>query len=718
MQLTINPHIFNACLSTDSLSVNMILPGYISSVEEKGYLIDFGLQDGAQGFIKFDDCGEKYEEKDWLMIGVLSVNIKAKIINCIPVEKCKDKAIVYNSKISFETLKPGWLVEAVIKQVLLNGIYVQFLRGMEGTVFVDHLTKPLEKHSRNEKIVLRVIMVDLANKLVNLSAKNHIVNLIPLTPPLKVGTIIPSATVTKEAYGGSYYLSAPKSVSLFLHKMHTQPLKLEDKVENILVKEYNYFDGIHIASLNSSENESITWQSIEVGQYLTGTIERTLNDNKGVYVKINQFILGILPLEHMADRALSNIPEKLTQQGKVVKIRVFSVNQSAKMLILTRKKLLLKQGTPIIINREDIEPLIEAYGVVGKKFENGRLIKFFNDIVGFLPAEEIPEETKLKIGQTVRLFVAYNNLEQKRIGLSLTFEGAKKFASKQPIQSNNLKYMFRSVKADINIELPERAHSSISIGNIYTFKPLPIDNNEGLKHDTENFLLCKTVNEDNDFYVYVPKFQINDYKQHNDKLFNLICEGNIDKTFKGIVLNVLQPHNIIVVSFKPSLIWAKEHEKIPERLEDLVEKEVYYGFIGGIVEKGVFVHFLGDLKGFLSNGELENSLEKNKNCWIGKPLRVAITRLVDHNVYLSTKLSKIYTNFGINTKEKRKVQRAVLEELKMKFTSFYSETRSIEVNTKIWNDIHYGDYVKGTIMTIEVRIIIRVGLWVDNADRR
>lgn len=718
MQLTVNPHIFNACLSAEALSANMIVPGYVASVEEKGYLVDFGLQDGAQGFIKHEDCEGKYEEKDWMMVGVVSANVKAKIINCVEAGRCRDKKVAYSSKISLETLKPGWLVDAVVKQVLVNGIYVHFLRNMEGTVFVDHLTKPLEKYSRNEKVALRVTMVDLASKVVNLSAKQHLVQLVPSAPPLKTGAVVPSATVSSEAYGGSYYLSldAPEGVKVFLHKSHAKDLSVEEKVENVLIKEYNYFDGIHIGSLDSSESESITWQSIEPGDFLTGTIERAVVDPGKVpyiLVKVNEFMLGTLPLEHTADRPLSRLPEKLTLAGRALRLRVFAVNRSAKILTLTRKKALLKQSAVAVLNRENVEPLSEVCGVVDKEFENGRLVKFFGDIVGFLPAEEIPQNATLKNGQTIGIFVAYNNVEQKRIGLSLILEGAKRLASKQPLQSNDIRSMFRSIKADMNIALPEEARDSIAVGDIYTFRPT--SSGEGV--GAENFLMLRTTDLEHNFYAYVPKFQVSDYKEHNEKLFKLIGEGSLDdKEFKGIILDILQPHNILVVSLKSSLVWAKERGKLPSQREDLAERETYYGYVGGTIEKGAFVHFLGGLKGFLANGELENSLEKAKNVWPGKALRVAVTRIEGQNVYLSTKIGKIYGKVGTGTKEKRKVQREVLEEMKMRISSFYREVSCIENSVgsgQIWKNIHYGDYVKGTITTIEVRVYckIRIMAW-------
>ena len=107
-----------------------------------------------------------------------------------------------------------------MRQLLLNGTYVHFLKGVEGTVFVDHLKKPLAKYTKNEKLNLRVVMVDLTNKIVSLSEKEHLAKFAPIKNlPQKMGSQVDSAVVTSEAYGGSYFLSAPEpnKFTIFLH---------------------------------------------------------------------------------------------------------------------------------------------------------------------------------------------------------------------------------------------------------------------------------------------------------------------------------------------------------------------------------------------------------------------------------------------------------------------------------------------------------------------
>lgn len=97
MQLTINPHIFNACLSVDTLLPYMVLPAYVDSLEEKGYMLNFGFSDSTQGFMKYEDSPVKYAEKQWVLVSIASINKKSKMAMCTPAtgEKVVPKTIVF-----------------------------------------------------------------------------------------------------------------------------------------------------------------------------------------------------------------------------------------------------------------------------------------------------------------------------------------------------------------------------------------------------------------------------------------------------------------------------------------------------------------------------------------------------------------------------------------------------------------------------------------------
>ena len=102
MQLTMNPHVFNACLNAECVVPNTILPAYVESVEEKGYLLEFGFADGTQGFIKRENEDEKLVEKQWILANIISINQKTKVATCSFVSSAQshEAPIVLSSHLS------------------------------------------------------------------------------------------------------------------------------------------------------------------------------------------------------------------------------------------------------------------------------------------------------------------------------------------------------------------------------------------------------------------------------------------------------------------------------------------------------------------------------------------------------------------------------------------------------------------------------------------
>jgi hypothetical protein len=64
LQLSIDPKDLYRSLSSSTVTQNMLLPGVILSKEAKGYMIDLGFKDGAQGFLKFDDSNKNLDSGD------------------------------------------------------------------------------------------------------------------------------------------------------------------------------------------------------------------------------------------------------------------------------------------------------------------------------------------------------------------------------------------------------------------------------------------------------------------------------------------------------------------------------------------------------------------------------------------------------------------------------------------------------------------------------
>ena len=121
-------------------------------------------------------------------------------------------------------------------------------------------------------------------------------------------------------------------------------VKEGDEFEKVIIKEYNFFDDKPIITTNISSNneEFISYETIKVGQFLSCLIKHI--EQNILFVTINKYIQGKIPLIHLTDYPLNKMPSKF-KLGQTIKARVFLYNKETKSLILTMKESLLSPET-------------------------------------------------------------------------------------------------------------------------------------------------------------------------------------------------------------------------------------------------------------------------------------------------------------------------------------------------------------------------------------
>ena len=270
-------------------------------------------------------------------------------------------------------------MNAKIAKIFENGVSVSFLRGMQGTIFVDHLPKEAPtKYKVGERVQARVISHDFVSKASALSLLPHICELDSkkASPTCEVGAQFDKAKVTQIVYGGSYKLSLPgcEQQAAFLHKSHLpgadvnpedsasddgetkkkqkakkviDELKLGQTVDKVRVKAVNYFDGVVQLTMRNQilNSAALDYSQLTVGQFVNATIDSVNDPKKQVVLKINDFVKGLLKLDHFADFPVKQIPPKFTAVGKQIKVRVFSVED--RKVLFTKKDTLMKHDVPI-----------------------------------------------------------------------------------------------------------------------------------------------------------------------------------------------------------------------------------------------------------------------------------------------------------------------------------------------------------------------------------
>ena len=127
--------------------------------------------------------------------------------------------------------------------------------------------------------------------------------------------------------------------------------------------------------VNSS---ALDYTSIKIGDFHTATIDEISETRKTVTLSLNDFVKGVLTLEHMADHPLKVIPPKFCEVGKKIKVRVFNVEK--RFVEFTKKDSLMKEKTPVYSTIKEVSQGSKIVGVVVGKAEHGFVIKTFGGL--------------------------------------------------------------------------------------------------------------------------------------------------------------------------------------------------------------------------------------------------------------------------------------------------------------------------------------------------
>lgn len=329
-----------------------------------------------------------------------------------------DSNLASEFKLTASHLKPGFLVSGKVSKLYENGVEVTFLGGLTGTCFIDHLGLEISECKIGAKLNARVITVDPLTKQITLSCKKHILSWTTQKSELKVGQQVESAKVLKHLYGDSYIVNLGGGHSAFLHKTNMSDvvaresesddeeekkqvarpeiLEVGKELQQIKVKEINYFDGLPIVSLKKSilDTLSLNYAMIQVGQYVKAKIEKVNTDKMFVTLAVNEFVKGNLHLEQMADNPIKVMPPKFTEVGKEINVRVWSVNPSKRTMEFTKKDALMKDDIPVFKSYKEVKKGDKVHCVVVSECEHGLVVKSFGSIKGLLTFEDIKLKEK------------------------------------------------------------------------------------------------------------------------------------------------------------------------------------------------------------------------------------------------------------------------------------------------------------------------------------
>ena len=477
-----------------------------------------------------------------------------------------------------------------------------------------------------------------------------------------------------------------------------------DEFEKVIIKEYNFFDDKPIITTNISNTneEFISYDTIKIGQFVSCLIKHI--DQNTIYVTINNYIKGIIPLIHITDYPLNKIPLKF-KLGQTIKARVFLYNKETKNLVLTMKESLL---SPEVKLYSTINEMKEGESVYVVYLGNG-LYSHSNNIIGTLKNSKSIKEKELKIGKLYNFNIFKINLKTKKILFTKGNEvwvpncgDYESFIKRNQIMSNIITVLNTLISSEVE---------KINEGGIYDFNFMNL--NTLIKHLIKKGVNSKLLEENKDalinefivvkyyiknsnygnYYGFLIKEQISDYL--NDIVFNKMQkdaneENGDNKIYKMLVLYHDKDTKYLFVSMKQSLIDNKDNMMhINDKIKDINEQKfeenkIYYGFVNKKNDKGITVQFYGKKKLLI---------KPKDNTYNYSPGQTIICKYKKNKFYINTELFCTYTKDEYFKDSNNKL-------------FYYLNDKKNEKQIIYNNNINDGDILEVTIESIENEYIL------------
>ena len=422
--------------------------GCITSNEDHGYLIDFGVT-GKNGFLlkknTIDYIKQHCGDANSLFVG--------QVVNCLVVTGASARAVpvtinpqkITSSLLSAEaflplsSLVPGILVNGIVKECFESGLLLNFLGGFEGSVSSNHLSVgkfDTKLFPIGKKVKCRLLWIDVLNKKIGLSLQQHIVSAnVCQFSDIDIGDIFHTAKIVSVNPHGGIILDLDNGTYGYcpLRLLYDEKVDKVQKIHSVgslhscRVVQFNLIDGVAVVGLKESimEKSFMKLSDIKPGMLLEGQVDKLTE--KGIRIKLSDYFDGFCPNSELTDTSLKVMRKKLTE-GSLIKCRVLIVDVDRRFVLLTCRKSLVKSTLPPLISFDGIQPGDIYDGMIVAVIPSGLVIKFYNKVKGFAPMRELnltsaqaQADIKLayKTGQVVTCRVIDSSSEDKTLILSL-----------------------------------------------------------------------------------------------------------------------------------------------------------------------------------------------------------------------------------------------------------------------------------------------------------
>lgn len=618
IELSIKPQHVNSGMSLPDCVVNSMVQAAVVSVEDRGLVMDVGLEEeSAEGFIHAKDLGasielDKVEEGAVLLCLVVGVSKGARTILKLSPDMHKAgeiKSHTLNTAPTIHAFSPGVATEMMVTDVTMSDLRGKVMGLLDVTA--DHFhsgypgnQKELEElYKIGSKVKVRVIFalpkgdtqrigVSVLPGVLGLSpsSSNGQNQVLPLQK-LPLSSIVEKATVTKAerklglfldvhvpGYPAFAHISQLSDKKVELLASDEGPYKVGSKHQARVIA-FNPMDGLFMVSLEQHilDQPYLRIEDIPIGAVVKGTVEKVvLNDRGvgGVLIKLADGIIGLAPTMHLADAQLQH-PEGRFPEGFSVTARVLSTDPYRKRIRLTLKKSLVKSSVEPWTTYDQVSIGDQSPGIIVNLTAEGAVIQFYGDMRAFLPVAEMSEayikdpREHFRIGQTVNVRVL-------------------------SVDSNEAKMVVSCKDPESGLDR-QAAFDKIGVGQITSGTVIEVS------ADFVRLELSAGLKG-----ILKPTQLSDGSEKKNTSALKQIRAGQ--KLSDLLVLEKDQRQLSFTLSRKPSLLKASRNGDLLTSFAQVKSGKKVDGFVRNIAGDNIFVQFAGGLVGLLHKSELPEEM--------------------------------------------------------------------------------------------------------------
>ncbi|AFZ80365.1 hypothetical protein BEWA_032180 [Theileria equi strain WA] len=438
--LSMKPSLINRYLSFGNLAPGVLLPSTVISHQDHGVMVSFNVEDknGLEGFVMYDEREDGEEARESVVselvkrypvsstayVVVTSVNEERKIVKCKWPWLHKSPVSI-NNPLSFDAVKPGLLLHGEVSKVheksldyglsLPTGYTISCLGSLSAYIpasdslesFKDS-DEASDSHepSMHDKVTARVTYIDSAEKRIHVSLLSHLIKwkgpsgharkAKGLSNTCKVVKNIPNyglvLLINNESGEGAEVGFAgindviDKSRDMKIASVLSGKTYAVGTVHSCRILQYSCFSRWNIVSLKESllNEQYVDPLELSGGDVVDGKITKVLNN--GVIVEISTRVHGSVPISHLTQVPLTQIPDRF-HVGKTLKLRVLRFDYQRNKLILTAKEILTNDPNPLV-KFENVYVGRELIGYVSST--NSKVtLRFYNNLYTVLDSGEI-----------------------------------------------------------------------------------------------------------------------------------------------------------------------------------------------------------------------------------------------------------------------------------------------------------------------------------------